>query len=259
MLWLDSREKRSDSAGDRRRKHDDLSDLISLFHAIGLRTQRKLLAFGDMAFEGNGPRGPAAIGIERKTISDLIGSIHSGRLTSHQIPGMRNLYDYSYLIIQGISRRNQASGLLETLYQGKWYPLKLGPRTIPYSALDSIRWSMETQGGMIVRQTDSDRDTVEEIAGIYRSWQKPWDGHSSFKTIYLPSAPTVVIHPPSLARQYARLMPGIGWERSGAVAARFSTCEDITLATVEEWAEIEGVGKATAEKVYSAIRGGKRK
>ncbi|HEX9595962.1 MAG TPA: ERCC4 domain-containing protein [Anaerolineales bacterium] len=257
MIWLDSREKRSDSASSRRR-HDDLAELLSLFHAVGLRTQRKQLTFGDMAFEGHGPRGPAGIGIERKTVSDFISSLLSGRLTSHQIPGMRKLYDYCYLIIQGITRRNMDSGLLETFSYGKWHPLTLGPRTVPHSMLDSARWSMEIQGGLIVRMTSSDRNTVEEIAGIYRGWQKPWDAHSSFKSLHLPSSPTVVIHPPSIARQAAALLPGIGWERSGAVAARFRTMEDITGATISEWAEIDGIGKATAEKAYWAIRGGKR-
>lgn len=254
MIWLDSRERRSDGT----RKPDDLASMIDLFHAHNLRTERKMLKFADIAFEGRGPRGPVAVGIERKTVTDLLGGRE--RFTSHQIPGLHDHYDYVYLVVQGVTRRNHQTGLLERLWHGRWYPVKIGASTVPFSTLDSTLWSIEHQGGCSVYRTSSDQNTVETIAGcLYRPWRKPWDSHSTFKNIYRPRSPIAqVASRPSLARQFASLLPGIGWKRSEDVARRFRTCKDVVEAQLDEWMSIPGIGDTTAARAYWAIRGGKQ-
>lgn len=52
----------------------------------------------DITFTGNGPDGDILIGIEHKSLGDLISSMQSGRLSATQIPSMIETYDKCYLL-----------------------------------------------------------------------------------------------------------------------------------------------------------------
>lgn len=55
----------------------------------------------DVSFVGNGPDGKEVIGIEFKSLSDLLSSIHSGKLQDTQLPELRREYDRAYLLYYG--------------------------------------------------------------------------------------------------------------------------------------------------------------
>ncbi|KKK85044.1 hypothetical protein LCGC14_2777270, partial [marine sediment metagenome] len=60
---------------------------------------------------------------------------------------------------------------------------------------------------------------------------------------------------PTLVRRIANELPGIGWERSVAVAAKFSSVAAMMSATQKDWTEIEGIGSKIAKEVKRALSG----
>jgi ERCC4-type nuclease len=78
------------------------------------------MQFGDFSWLGNGPDGaPWSIGVERKTIGDMIQSITSDRFSGHQLPGLLNTYNAVYVLVEGLYRPDQRTGVLETFKRGK--------------------------------------------------------------------------------------------------------------------------------------------
>jgi excinuclease UvrABC nuclease subunit len=48
-------------------------------------------------------------------------------------------------------------------------------------------------------------------------------------------------------------LPGIGIEKSAAVAAHFETVRALIEASPEQWQEIPGIGKTLAKKITEAL------
>jgi ERCC4-type nuclease len=59
------------------------------------------LNFGDVMIAGNGPKGSVAVGIEVKSIWDLVASAANGRLMDTQITGMLGDYSHCWLLVYG--------------------------------------------------------------------------------------------------------------------------------------------------------------
>ena len=57
----------------------------------------------------------------------------------------------------------------------------------------------------------------------------------------------------SLVRRVAKELPGIGWERSLLVEETFDSVRTMVNAPLEEWLEIEGIGKGIATKVQEEL------
>ena len=57
----------------------------------------------------------------------------------------------------------------------------------------------------------------------------------------------------SIARKVASILPGVGVDRSSAVAEAMPTVESMVLAEVEEWEQIPGIGRITAGLVMKAL------
>jgi excinuclease UvrABC nuclease subunit len=48
-------------------------------------------------------------------------------------------------------------------------------------------------------------------------------------------------------------LPGIGWERAGAIALAFPTLRRIVAATEAEWLEVDGIGKKLAKQLVEVM------
>src|SRR5215469_505404 len=133
------------------------------------------LELGDICFEAiNGQ----LIGIEVKKIGDAVSSLISGRLADHQMPGMLQLYDHSYLTIEGYYRCDPASGLVQG-WQGRWREMRCGREALTWQALDNWLTSIEAIGGIRIRRTITEAETVRTISSLYHWWQR--GDHKSFK------------------------------------------------------------------------------
>lgn len=233
----------------------------------------------DAAWFGNGPdqNKPRFVGVERKRLGDALQCMQDGRLVE-QLRGLVQTFDHVWILIEEEIRSNPQTGLLEKY-------IKLGTKTVtksrtgksmskPYyykwvSALygskrklmwrDFHHWlctltTVATElTGKPVRLwfTRSARETSEWIWSEYNWWQKPWREHKSlevFDVSHQRPKQGMMIKPPLEAR-LAKEFDGFGWDRSLAAADQFSSPREMANATVDQWLEVDGVGKKLAESM----------
>lgn len=236
-------------------------DLFPALKKYGAKMVR--LESADIMFTGNGPEGPVGIGIERKRITDLVGSMESGRLVDHQIPLLLEHYERPYILIEGLWRTNPKTGHFEYRRSATdaWRPLRFRERTFYGKSIHGFINTLQSLVGIPVVQCHSKTETVHWILALYDWWNKEWGKHKSHRTLQQSCKgtwqPSQFSTRPNIVRRVAACLPGIGDERSLAVSQRFQTPLEMFEATVEDWQEIAGIGKGTAEKVTKALREGR--
>lgn len=217
------------------------------------------LGFGDFAFLGQGEGGiPVPVGVERKALKDWIASFYTGRFAGHQLPGLLKSYQVVYVVLEGVWRMDHSTGLVITPQGKKWADLDIGGgKGIMYTELEHQLVTFESKGGVLFRRTGNKMETCKFINALYHWWNdKAWEEHRShlrFKTL---DADKQLLVKPSLCRQVAATLPGVGWVKSGAVATKFKSVYSMVQATEKDWVTIEGIGKPMAQKIMAALKGG---
>src|SRR5574342_372474 len=135
------------------------------------------LEYGDVSFVGNGPDDtPVLVGIERKSIGDLLNTITSGRFAGHQLPGLINSYNVVYLIVEGLYRPGP-SGLLELRYGAGWAPNEMGRRWM-YNEVECWVSTMEEKAGLRLRRAPGPPETAAIIQSLHQWWcSKEYEDH----------------------------------------------------------------------------------
>lgn len=213
------------------------------------------LPYGDISFMGRGPDDrPIPVGIEIKSLSDILSCIVSGRFAAHQLPGMLSSFEVVYLIVHGVYRPDYKTGQLIVPRGGKrWTPATIGNRGFMYRELDAWLMSIELRAGVHVRRTGSEAETAFVIQDLAGWWEKDWDKHRSHLALHDP--PDVeLIRKPSLVRKVAAQLPGVGWKRSSAAAEHFGSVRRMIEADAKEWLTVDGIGKITAARVVKAVQ-----
>lgn len=257
-------------------------DLVAPLRTLGCPAELSRLDFGDLALVGNGPRGPHLVGIEVKTIADLLQCMTTGRFAAHQLPGLVESYDTAWLLIEGQWRANR-EGVLEVRVSPRRIVDPKSPRTKPrwkwspefWVTPKGRRWMwrdvhgwLQTVGyqtGVLVGLAADRQMTARFCASVYHWWtDKGYLEHKALKTFQdykstVTTAPgtRVSVVAPDVTRRVAKELPGLGWERSEAAARHFRTVAGMVAADEKEWQKVEGVGKVTAERIVRAIREGK--
>jgi len=255
----------------------------------------------DVAFSGQGPEGKLMIGIEFKSLSDLLSSIEDGRLPATQLRAMKEEYQICYLLFYG-EYRCGPDGYLEIPSSSRfivcqenrhkqkeyfWY-VKGIPYQGPYSSRslalsawrnDSHVWEPCTFGsekpkkfgylesalismsrvGIEHKHFDRIEDCAQWIGCVYRSWSKPWDEHKFFRTFdkssdhkspaLMPGFDSTLI--PKL--NFAKELPGMGFERALSAAKHFENVIAMANANVNQWLAVEGVGKVVAKAIVEWV------
>lgn len=234
-------------------------ELIVPLRSLGLDVESVRLPYGDVSFDGQGPRGPVQIGIEYKSIRDLLTSMRDGRLPGHQLPGMAREYDIYYLLVEGLARCGD-DNTLEIRWGAGWAPLRnsrSGPAYL-WSEFDGYLTSLESKAAVRIRRTATRTDTVAQIESLAKWWIKPWNDHRSVGTSIWYTPPERVgvaeFGEPSLVRKIAALLPGIGWEKSRAVEMKFRSVIEMVAAEPGEWEQIPGIGPTLAHKAVDSLR-----
>jgi ERCC4-type nuclease len=241
VIWVDDRE--------------GSADLAPLLRQVGLTVELRRMEYGDLCWMGDGPDGPCMVGVEYKKTRDLLHSIRTGRLSGHQLPGMVRDYQHCYLLIEGVMRPDPVTGVLVEPAKGGWRDITLGQQRFMFAEVDNYLTSVEAAGGIRVRRTDRTAVTVATLKNLYQWWQKEWASHKALKAVYTPAPPTALLFDPSLVRKVAVQLPGVGWERSGAVEKRFRSVVELVRATEAEWMELPGIGKKMAQRIVAALHG----
>jgi len=223
-----------------------------LVKPLGSISKLAVLEFADAMFVGGGEGDkPVFVGIEIKTVKDALSCVSSGRFAGHQLPGLVKAYDVIYLLIEGAWRADR-EGLLEVPYGKRWRTVNLGRRYFMWRDFELWLTSMESMGGLRLRFPYSRKETVETIRLLHRWWtHKDWGEHRSHLVANKSGGVLGVRH--SLKRRIAAQLDGVGETRSKAVAEHFNTIGEMFVAQPEEWMEIDGIGKVTAEKVVKEL------
>jgi ERCC4-type nuclease len=214
------------------------------------------LDYGDAAFLGRGvDDAPISVGIERKRLNDFLTSMTSGRLSGHQLPGLLSSYDIVYLVLEGLWRACPTNGILEAPKSHGWRPVQLGARTFMAKEIWSYLNTMQILAGVYVWQSGTARATAQWITNLYHWYNsKPIDAHKSHTAPHIAHA-QLSTKKPSLVRRVAAELPGVGFGKSKAVAARFSTLLELVMADTATWREIDGIGKTLANRITKEIHG----
>lgn len=250
------------------------SGLAPLLRGRGLPVTLTTMPFGDVSFIGSGPEGvPVTIGIEVKTIHDVLQCVTDGRFAGHQLPGLVQKYEQPWLLIEGLWRPNAQTGVLEIRSQkgkgkGRWYPAEVGSRGFMYRDLLTWLFTMTTKAGVSVARVSDWGEATIWLSTLYTWWtSKTYDGHKSHLALneagrnqfWDRSAPAnrglhdrALFIRPTLSRLVAKELPGVGFEKSALLAQRFHSVHDLVVATQAELEEV--VGKAVGAKVYEAVR-----
>lgn len=230
-------------------------ELLTTLLQIGLKAERTSLPYGDFCFEGKGPEGDINIGIERKTLHDMMACIHDHRFGGHQMPGMKSLYDIRILMVEGHWKPNNPNGHLMEGFNGglNWGFFRGRNGQAMYSQLYRYLLSVSLSGFIVLHSRDP-WHTAYNIKELYAYFQKPWDQHTSLKELHTLAVPSLG-GKPTLTRLWAHALKDIGTKLSDMAERHFK--KPITLATADEteWLRVPGVGVKTAQRVYKEING----
>ena len=210
------------------------------------------LQYADFAFTGSGPDGEVLVGVERKGLMDLLQSMTSGRLSGHQLIGLKQEYDWVYLVVEGVWKPDRDTGVLLKPVGKKWGAVNQGSRRFMVREVYNFIQSMQILCGVVVVQTGSRVETGKWLDAAYNWWAKPWDKHKSHLQFHAPKQ-FASLQKPTLVTRIAAQLDGVGWDKARKIGKRFWNVETLVDATESEFREIEGIGEKTAASIYEQL------
>lgn len=234
------------------------TDLVS---ALGSLAVVIPIPHGDCVFWGVGDQDTTIrILVERKKIGDMVNSVLNGRYLYQAQLARDAGFEILILIVEGRIRESPEDGLLEI---PAWVPLirrrgwKPCVPSIMYSRFDQYLSELDLFCDIMVKRSYDVAETAAVVRALANLFQGPPSSHQSLHSIYKPPPGQVSLTRPSLLRRVASDLPGIGWERSRLVAAKFQSVREMVNAEAKTWQEIDGIGKKTAQQVTCLLAGGK--
>ena len=261
-VWLATEEERTRGIMIYVDNRAGSSQLIPLLRSLGCEVESGTYPYGDVNFFGYGANGdPASVGVEIKSIEDVIACIQSGRFAGHQLPGLLSSFDYTWLLVVSDYRPRARDGVLEYRKAGRnggqyWSESCGRQRTVFWRDVESWLMTMSICGGIRIHQ-EPDYDHAALWLKNTVNWFSR-DQHKSHKVIQGTKSmfpDQALLIKPTLARRVAAQLPGIAEVRSAAVAAKFKTLESMVTATEKDWRTVDGLGAGTARKIFNAIHG----
>lgn len=181
MIYVDSR------AGS--------NQLTPLLQRCGVPAHPARMTYGDIKFIGTGPAGePVTIGIEVKSIHDILTCITDGRFAGHQLPGMIATYEQAWLLIEGQWRHQRGTGILQYLSRSyQWRDASVGSRRFMYR--DLLTWlnTVRIKTGILLDCVPDYEHAAVWIAALYSWWTQTkriggeevcgWESHTSHHAI----------------------------------------------------------------------------
>lgn len=212
---------------------------------------------GDVFFVGNGPDGQVSVGVEMKTVTELLTSTDNGRFQGHdsQLPIMLDEYDDVWLLYYGKYRPAPGSHCLQIWRKGQWRNHYVGNRPVPYGYLEGFLVGLQAIG-VNVKHVDDLSEAAAWLAELVRWRNKPWKKHKSLQAFDRSRKVTSGQGKRDKGRNRASLMPTLdektlsranvavalptlGYKRAVAAARKWSVAEMVVgrLLTKKELAE----------------------
>lgn len=230
-------------------------ELRPLIVGMGVMCDEASLGYGDAAMEGHGPDGTISIGVERKTLHDMLNCIDDARYASHQRVGMAKMYSKSFLIIEGHWRPHDSEGFLMEGWAGgtSWGYCRYRSQRTMYSKLYRYLISVALSGIIITYSRDL-KHTAINICEIFHYFQKRWQDHTSLLEVQKLAIPSMN-GKPTLVRRWASDLEGIGVKHSMDAERLFKTPIALAESDEREWLRVPGVGVKTAQSIIKEIHG----
>jgi len=165
---------------------------------------------------------------ERKTLSDLVQSIISGRLFRQALRLVEQDDTWPALILEGTSRDLAASQISWEAVQG---------------ALVHVSLIL----GLPVLRTRSASDTANTMAYAVRQ-------HRALIRGGLPRKGRRPRGKRALQQHVLQSLPGVGPARAARLIDHFGSVRSAISASPDDWAELDGIGQGTAERIDWAVR-----
>jgi len=209
------------------REPDTIMELLNLYD---LDFEQNTLTSADFAlYYSNEP----IVGIERKTISDLVNSIINKRLFS-QLDRMNKMYKVNVLAISG------------TMTEYEDMMLKRRRKVRTQTIMGTLASAM-TRNGCNIMWFEHDDYLVDCLC---RMFKKVMQG--KYGKIRSTNAKGFEAKPESTLM----IVPGIRLETAQRLIERFGTIKDIAMADKEELKEVKGIGDSRAQKIKELFNGG---
>jgi ERCC4-type nuclease len=258
MILIDPR-----SGAESQQYTTTVDKMVYNIRQIGVECNKSPLEFGDAAFEGNGPSGKILIGVERKSLHDMLSCIDDSRYSGHQKVGMSQMYAVQFVMLEGLWRAHDPEGWLmegrESWNQSlravvlSWFHCKYRSQQTLYSKLFRYMLSVSLSGVVVIQCRDL-WHTCYNIVEIYRYFQKPFEAHTSMLEVPKIAIPDMRIKP-SLVRKWATDLEDIGVVHSLQAEELFRTPIVLANASESDWMKLPRVGAKTARKIVASIRG----
>jgi ERCC4-type nuclease len=227
---------------------DDRQGSVELRRDISTPSVICRLDYADFAFAGEGPDGAVSIGVERKTLLDLLGSMSSGRLSGHQIAGMQDMYDFVYLLVEGVWKSERNTGALMQPSGKSFKPVVLGTRRFMARELWAFLNNLSVICNVIVVRTANKADSGKWLDSVYGWWNKPWHRHKAHDMWHKPAERVRFVKPTLTERIWAQF-DGISQDRAKALAKKFPRIGDVIFTDPEDLMQVEGIGKKIAQSI----------
>lgn len=217
------------------------ANLLPLFAPLGAPTTITRLSSADFAFWGNGPdEAPLRIGIERKTVPDLLDSLRSERFVGGQLPDLLDSYQRIYLFVEGPMRRSwREEGMLEYRVESGQagsggggfcdWTTGFGAGTNWYYVFN--RFAAFEELGLRLRRPMNMADTAAQVVSLYQWWSKPYASHQSHNAI---KHVEVNIRKAGPVAKVGRAL-GLGHEAARRAEKHWPTVRAMAMASAEEW------------------------
>lgn len=223
----------SDMVGSREFK----SGLQRMGSPVKLRTLKQM-PFADFAITmPRGPDGvPFEIGVERKTIVEMLGAVQDSRFIGHQLPGMITHYDAVIVVVEGWTTIDRASGCL---MMGQW-EAGFGGRHL-YEPFKKFQITLAMKARVMLEPTRSKSETTHFLHALHRWAQKPWSQHKSAYKVESREVDAAILSERTMRRQTFAQWPHVGWYRSKRVSEYFPSVLDAAVASPDEWCAALGM------------------
>ena len=261
-IYVDDREKERPHPTQDRTVGTNMLSLVR-DHRSHPTALPKHLPAGDFCFAGEGPKGPALIGVERKRIKDMLSSLRTGRLSGEQIPKLLNHYDYIFLVLEGTFRTNWYSGILEDKYGKDYSPVLVGKSTFLGLELESALTSILAVTPIRYIRTRTERETVEWLISLNHAFSSPWDKQLSKVTAIHQPEQYATVGKASTVRRVTHALSGLGWERSGVLEQNYNSIWDVMstdpncscIRPAKDYEKLPGFGKVMSKRVWDQLHG----
>ena len=186
--------------------------------------------------------GGKKIGVQRKEVGDLLGSLDDGRLAMQLAQMSTAALDARVVLVEGELAWSRDGTLLGT-WSGR------GGRAWTRKQIVSVQWSLAAEGVWWVEARGLE-DTCAWITETEAWWAKGVDGHRGIRG--RPAAPSAWGRARNVewAAWVLQGWPGIGAELARRIVQEYGLPVQWTL-TVEQLAKVKGISKERAAKIIA--------